>query len=281
VSTQRILRSVGSTIEVKFYKDGNLIDADGAVTVTIDRADGTNLTTGAATTKPAGTTGTYQYALAAQANLDVLTAKWTGTFGGVSSTVMTHVEIVGRHLWTEAEARAFDNGALADATKYPDADIARERDRITNFIQHRTNVAWVPRYARVKLDGSGSDEIVLPHTVVNKLIAVTIDGVSVATAKFDPDEDGLLIYTDGTFPVGRRNVIVAYEHGHEQDVDGVGYIGLRILRNTLVPTNISDRVRGFNDDSGNQFVVFPTAGNPLGIPEADAWLRNHIMPGTA
>ena len=72
MAAELILKNTSSTLEITFSAG----DASGAVTVTITRADGTALATGAATTNETEA-GRYTYLMAPQTELDSLTAVWT------------------------------------------------------------------------------------------------------------------------------------------------------------------------------------------------------------
>lgn len=275
----RVLRNTSALPEVSFYVDGDLQDADGDVTVTITRADGTALATDAATTN--ASTGVYQYVLTPQADLDELELVWTGNFDGVEQSVTTEAEIVGRHLFTEAQARAWDNAALGNTATYTDSGIADARDRITDLLELHTGVSWIPRYGQATLDGEGLGEAWLPHLHVNRILSVTVAG----TAWTQPEIDALHTYASGGvvreytgWPAGFRNVVVEYEHGYERAVDGVDRIALLWLRNTLVPSNFDDRALSMTDASGETYrLSIPSVQYPSGLPEVDAWMRAHDM----
>jgi len=119
-----------ATIEARFYADGVLTD-DGTPTIGITKADGTTLVApGTATTS--GGVGIRRYALAAQAELNLLKATWTGA----TQTVVTYAEIVGAHLFTLADAKTFDGGAIVAVA----ADDA--------FVYHRGESTFADRAIR-------------------------------------------------------------------------------------------------------------------------------------
>lgn len=279
----RVLRNTGAVLEQSFYLDGELANADGAVTITITRSDSTAVATGAATSNPS--TGKYDYTLAPQADLNILKAVWTGTFSGVVQSVTSYVEIVGNHLFTEAQARSFDDASLSDTTKYADSDIADARDRITDLLEHHTGVAWVPRFARETLDGNQSPYVArlysntgslrLRHTRVSRLLSVAVGG----TAYSSPELAALYLYDWGDIEsltpwlAGYRNIVVEYEHGYDYLVDGVDRIALRWLRTMLVSSDIDSRVVAMTDAGGESYSY--SRSTPSGIPEVDNWIASH------
>jgi hypothetical protein len=279
LNVQRVLRNTGSDIQIEFYVNGTLTDPDGeAGTITVRKADGTVLAGPSPITRVSQ--GKYKYALAPQASLNSLSATWAATFGGVSNTVTTYVDVVGAHLFTEAQAREFDGGAMASDTKYPDSAIAKERDRITDLLEENTGVSWIPRFGRATLDGNDRCEIQLPHVQVLKVLSVKVDGTAFTSDELNdlvPYPDGGLVRKQlGTWPKGHRNIVVEYEHGHERTVDGVDRIALLWLRRVLVKTNIPDAVTSYTDQEGNTYRVgVAGAKRPSGVFEIDAWINRH------
>lgn len=71
----------------------------------------------------------------------------------------------------------------------------------------------------VTLDGTGTDALVLPERPVSGVTAVTVGGVAEPDFAFRPD--GVLLrgsaggFPRTTWPEGRQNVEVTYEHGYE------------------------------------------------------------------
>ena len=146
VAHQRIVRATAATLTVTLVdQDGEPSDAAGAVTVRVQRADGTDvLAAGTATTNPAGT-GTYSVALTAAqtATLDLFTATWT--VSGINVAVTLH-EIVGGVYFTVAEARARD--ASISTSAYTAEAVRQARAEVEQQCEMITGVAWVPRFRR-------------------------------------------------------------------------------------------------------------------------------------
>ena len=108
MADQRVLQRVAATIRVDMVdQDGAAAAAAGAVTVTVVRADGTVVATDRAATLQTGSTGTYEAALTAAetATLDQLTCTWKD---GATTRAVTVVDVVGRYMFTIAEARNSD-----------------------------------------------------------------------------------------------------------------------------------------------------------------------------
>jgi hypothetical protein len=258
-------------------------------TVTIGVLDGNGATVVAAGT---GTTnngdGTYSYSLGIQTALTVLVLTWTGG----SQSQVDHVDVVGGHLFTEAAARAFDRSAMTSATTYPDADIAAERARITDLLEGWTGRSWIRRYVRLETKGGGTRHLWLgPGSArlsdgrslsrpgrgldTMSVISASLNGSALTLGNIVVD-NGRLWRTDGfwTYPTTSSpvNVVVEMEYG-SPGVMGVDRIGLLLLRDHLVASNISDRARSFSDELGTmQFVTPGLAHAVSNIPEVNEWV---------
>lgn len=290
MSRQRVLRNKGANIETTFEVGETPTNADGAVTVTITRADGTVLANDAATIQVVGSTGKYRYVLAPQANLDRLTVVWTGTFSAVVEKTTTYVEIVGGFYFSLGQARASDS-ALSSTTDYPTASIVEIRDEVEDEFEDYTDVAWVRRYRRVTLDGDGGDTLLLPDLFLRRILAASIDGTALTQAQIDDialDDTGEIERkTLGSFKSGDKNIVIAYEHGFDAppaDLRRAALVRLR-YRLTSARSAIPDRAVSYVADGGGNFTIATPGmrGSWTGIPEVDVVLkrRDHSVPGIA
>lgn len=270
----QILKNTAATLQVTF----SVGDASGSVTVTVTRADGTAIATGAATTHP-GPVGVYTYALAPQTELDSLTATWSGTFGGVVQSVQTFAEIVGGYLFTLSDIRAFGDRTLANSTTYPDADLREARERITDMFQDVTQTSFVPRYARDTLDGTGTSRIWLLRKRPRRIIAATVDGTTLSDLTIlKPYPTGRLERTTGLWGTGilnRQNVTVSYEYGYSSPPADISRAAMTLARYELVSSDISDRMISFDNDLGSVRLSVPGRNYPTGIPIVDATLARY------
>lgn len=275
MAVSMILRNTSAQVENTFYVDGTPTQADGDVTVTVRRANGTTLSTGTATA-PGG--GVYRFLVSPQADLNFLSITWSGAFTGVTQTVVTHAEIVGGHIFTEAAARLYDGGALSSTSIYPDAAILEGRQRITDLLKTHTGVSWIPRFKRVVLDGEGLGSLYLPDLQISRVISLDNDG-SVLTApqlaELKLYDSGEVYWEGGFFQYGRKTLTVEYEHGFDYLKDGIDRIALMWLRNELVRSNISDRELHYTDEIGMHRLSYATWERPSGLPIVDGWIKAH------
>ncbi len=296
--TSQVLVNTGpTTVTRTWYVDGTATDPGDA---TYGIVDGNGATVVAAGTSPTDNgDGTFTYALAAQSNVTRLLETFTIDAGAQSQQSL--IEVVGGWLFTEYEARLFDNSALASVTTYPDWMIAGARAAITDFLEARTWRSWVPRYCRIELAGTGTRDLWLDRGIVrtadgatlarrgrlldiSEMVSVTVDGSSVSTGNV-VIADGRLYRTDAVWPTGTAtnpfNVVVEYRYGLNPYTDGSDYYGLLLLRDRLVASNISDRSQSFSDELGTYRFVTAGLGRAVSsIPEVNEWIRakNNRVP---
>lgn len=290
----RVLVGTGSNLEVEVYADGVLTDSTSTVTVTITRADGTILASGAATTHPS--TGIYRYVLLPQTELDQLTLVWAVTIGGIAQTLTTYAEIVGDELFTIAQARAFKvagTAVLASTTTYPQDTILEVRDEVTDDFEQRAGVSFIPRYRRQTISGSGSDVLILDRPRIQRVISVTVDSVAYTAtelADLDFDDAGILTRkTLGWFSWGSRNVTVEYVHGYAQVLATIRRAGLLRTLMILNPAVAGSTVNTWTSPEGTTY-SYDQAGQQIsgtgyirhyGVPAIDVALAQYGMTGIA
>ena len=276
---QRVLRGVAASLSfTNVDQNGTPVAAAGAVTAGVTRADGTEvLAAGSATTS--GGTGVYLRALTAAqtALLGQLTATWTDA--GDSSTHTTTVEVVGGYYFSLAEARAADT-TLADDTRYPDATVLRFRQQVEVECEEICGQAFVPRYRRVRVDGNGSNGLLLPDPRARAVRSLRIYS-GIAYQAYSADELADLVVTDAgevlrssgaVFPSGDDNILVEYEHGWDAPPADLKEAALTRLRYRLTAARsaIPDRATSMQTEGGMTFRLDRPDRRKTGIPEVDA-----------
>jgi len=254
-------------------------DATGDVTVSVKNAAGTEISTGNATSDES-LTGRYTYALDPQPNVASLTTTWSGTWDGAAQSFETSDEIVATQLFTLAELRDFDDKALADSNKWPDALLAAQRDQITDDFEQICNVSFIRRFRRDQLDGMLRRDLYLMERKPQKILAASVDG--------DPLDDdtiaGLTLYQSGKLyrstlwpwnPLRPHNVVIDYEYGWQRVPAGIKRAALILARYELVTRDIGDRVVSVNTELGQVRLSVPGTNYPTGIPLVDAALSRY------
>lgn len=274
----QILAGTTATLEVTFYADGVPAD-DGAVTVTITRADGTAVVTAAATTS--GGTGVYQYILAAQPEVAELTVTWTGS----TQQATTIVEIVGGLLYTLAALRAVKvAGSLPfqDAVAFPNSLLLDRRVEVTDDFEARTGWSFVPKFTREHHSGDGTSTLIVRQYKPDQLLSVTVDGAAQALADFDLTPDGILTWQASTFPTTRPgNVIVEYTRGWTRPPPAISSAALARTAMLLLPSQAGSTVNSWTTPDGVTY-SYSQAGQSLGaggirhfgVPDIDAVLNS-------
>jgi len=276
MADSRILAGSPATLTVTFYDGGETAVDPGTVTVTILRADGTAVTTAAATSGSGAAARTY--ALAAQTRLDHLTAVWTGSIGGRSVT--TRHEVVGGFFADLAEIRTLD--ALSNTSKYPAATLERARWQAEEKFEDATGVAWVPRHDRYTANGDNTTTLMLRWPRPRSLIAVTVDGTAATDLTlFQLYDSGIIERDSGVrFPRGwtnAGNVVVEYTHGYDRPPEDLRWAFLQYVRYLILDTTsrIPDRASSYSTEFGTFQLVTAGFNRPTGLPEIDAVLNEH------
>lgn len=285
----RVAQSAPATLTHTFVVGETPTDAAGAVTVTITDANGSVVVNAAAATH--GSTGVYTYAMAGQAALARYAVAWTGTFSGSAVTETDYVEIVGGFFFNLADARGSDS-SLADATRFSTAALASARQEVEDEVEMICDRAFVPRYRRAVLDGSGNPDMLLTDYTwaaqgrsaadIRSIRSVTMAPqvgqtfVALTTqqlASLIVTADGLLRRVDGAiWTEGVQNVVVEYEYGLNSPPSDLVRAALVRLRDRLaIPlTGINDRATSFTAVDGGTYRLDMPGAFKTGLPAVDA-----------
>lgn len=283
----RVLRSQAATLSHTFYLDEAATDSSATVTYAVTDANGDSVTSGNATSAGAGT-GRYTFTLAAQSTLKRGQIAWTGTIGGSATTEYDHFEVVGGFYFNLADGRNSDE-SLSSSERYPTDDLKLKRLEVEVECETICDRAFVPRYERVILDGSGTSRLVLKMSDPERSIADirTIRRISVAPdldetfvdysaaqlAGVAPQADGTLIRTDGNvFTEGYRNVIVEFEHGLDRPPSDLVTACLTRFRSRLNfnKNGIPERAVSYSmGDFGTYRLSMPDTYS-TGLPDVDS-----------
>lgn len=278
--TAQVLRATTKTVTAAF-------DADpGTVTVTITRLDGTAVVTDATTTA-SDNDRSYPLSAAQTADLDTLSLAFTSDDLG---TITETVEVVGALLFTVAEARAFDGGAMQLTSTYPTATIEEARARITDQFETICGVSFVPRYRLDILSGIGTEDLMLPRMKVTDVRSIEYrDSGSTTWTAYDADDladvyiedyGWLLRESRGTFVSGRRNIRVGYEHGYATVPLDIKRAALMAVKHELMKSNVDPRAISISDEMTTTQLWTPgisargSAIHPL--PEVDRILKLYM-----
>jgi hypothetical protein len=282
VADQRLAAGVPGTLSfANVNADGDPLDATGAVTVRVQRADGTDLiAAGAATTH--GDTGLYSLALtpAQTAGLGLLTITWTEAGAGSFTTT---AEVVGRHYLTTGEIRRLQPD-LADPDAYPAAALAWARLVAELECEHICGRSFVPRARRVILDGTEDVGLFLPDQDITGVTAVDVDGTAYTADQLDELAvvGNLVEHTRSIWPAGRGAVVIDYRFGlvaPPADLKHAMSIRVREIANQA-HDGIPARAENFNPEGGATVALANASQLATGNPDVDAVYQRYSLRPT-
>ena len=257
----RMLVTTKLTVSHTFVVDGVATDAAGAVTGTVKRLDGTAVGAPITATSAGAGSGKYSLELPNSAVLDAWSLDWAGTVAGSAVVIRDYVEHVGGFLFDIGAARAAHRSTANpwNTARYSDDLLVAKRTAVEQEAEAIAHTAFVPRFARFVLSGSGTDSLVTPDMDLRAVRSVKIADAygqpyvalgSAELAAVAPLDSGVLARDDGsTWPVGRRNVIIEYEHGLDYppgEVTDAAIMRLRYMVSST-KTSIPDRAISYSD----------------------------------
>lgn len=274
VADQQILVGTPAVLSV-IWKDqsGEPVAATGAVHVVVVDANGSTVVASSVATA-GDDTGSYTYPFPAATNtqLAFLTATWTDTTGAARTT---RIEVVGGFWFTTAEAMLAEPSIkISDPIFATRREVEDEAEKIIGW-------AFVPRYARVTLDGQGDGELIVPNLYLRTVRSVKVTASNGTPYTFTtPELNELLFPTDAVilrpagkgFNQGRANVTIEYEHGWDrppQDLQRAAITRLRYRLNAK-NTGILDRATSYTDPNGQTVRIAAAEPNLTGMPDVDA-----------
>lgn len=268
----RVLVSTEVTLSHTFMANDAPVNPDsGGVTATVARLDGTPVTSVAATP---GATGVFSFALPDVDDLDAYTLDWSGIFGGGSVTIRDYVEVVGGYLFGIDQARHY--GSNLSTTTWPTPTLMDRRTSIEVQAERIAGVAFVPRFARIRLTGSDDSSLFLGVRHLRRVRKVTYNGVTWPQAAVDaipPSVSGVAELDGGTWPCWpRQGLIIELEHGMDyppQDASEAGIVHMR-SRLDLPSQNVPYRAISFQAGDGGFYRISQPTAERTGIPEVDA-----------
>jgi hypothetical protein len=270
----RVKQGTAVAIANTWYTDGAVADP-GTVTVGITSDDGTILVApGTATMGTGAASRTFNLTALDTALLDILTVTWVSTLQGPDTSI---IEIVGDFLFTIAQARAM--APLSNTTIYPTARIAEVRTLVETSLEDACGVAFVPRYRREAVNGSGGTKLVLSRPRVIAIRSVLLGGVVTSFIDIVPSGPGVL-YNPLGWTAGFGNYSIAYEHGYPTPPPMATRAALTWAKRFLVEGPIDDRATSMSSADGTFMLLTPgIRGSVSGIPVVDAFIQQYDERG--
>lgn len=278
------LKGAVATLQVLVYSDGALTDPTAAAVTAVDQA-GAAVTLGTVAIVGSGT-GKVTVPTLVSTVAQSLTVTWTLTVGGTAQTFTTYHEVLGDLLFSEAELRAFDGGAVASGSTYSDDDVIKMRELVREGFEQICGVAFGERARRVFFDGDGSETLWLDDMQVQSVTAAAIrDSGSTTWTAFTASElSDLLVSSNGrvirdsqgSWTAGNRNIRVDYTYGYQPIPWEVKRAAMWVARNYLTGSNVPRNAISQVDELGTFRLATPgERGSWYGIPEVDRVLRDY------
>lgn len=272
----RILRGASAELRVTLYSNGVATDATGTPTVRVERGDGTELVPSTPASKIEGETGVYGLALGLESTLelDSLTSTWDAVLDGANQAFVTHAEIVGGFLISVDDLRSTD-GLDEESVD----DLMAARTIAETALEDACRVAFVPRYRRVKLDGGGATDLLLPTPELRAVRSASVDGAALSAdelADLVVYEEGV-VYRSAGWPAGRRNIVLEVEHGYTFPPGRVDLAMKALVKHVLLDSPLSDRATSLTSHDGTTQVVVQAGvrGAVFSYPEANAVVQTY------
>ncbi len=279
-TTDQILRDSGYLLSATFEDQlGDPIDEDtDTVDVEVRKVfDDTLIDSGSATSAGAGT-GTYTFPLDPQSQLVDLYIVWSGPdFGGVAQARTTYARIVGSHIFTVSELRAY-NTDFSDTVAYPSSDIVDVREQVTEFFEAYLGVPPILAGRTSLRDGNGEQWTYVWGTELRELYGLLINGEVVDVADVTIWPSGrLYLENGGAFIEGRQNIAAEYELGFVPTPGTLSEAAMIVAGSLLAGNDQLDRTITHTDETGTYRLSIPDQfkDNPTGIPWVDSILNQY------
>jgi len=281
-----VLRTAAATLAHTFYVDETPTDPTGTPTYVVEDVNGTQVATGDGTVVTGE--GRVTATLAGQSTLTRATVTWSATVAGTAVIETDQVEIVGGRFFTLVEGRGSD-ASLADSNKYTTADLVVALLEVEQECETICDRAFVPRYERVVLDGTGTRELVVRHpdpvrsfadirslrrvAVAPRYGEAAVDLTSGQLGAVAVTQDAVLLRTDGlAWTEGRSNVVVELEYGWDAPPTDLVRAAKRRFRYWLNAnkSGVPDRAVSFTAQNGATYRIDLPDAWKTGIPDVDA-----------
>lgn len=270
---RRVALGEAAVLTLNVYNDdGEPIDVDGAMTVTVSTSDGVEVGTGTATNETAAGVYTFELPEEAVDAVDLYEVLWEADVATRARTWTTRYEVVGGHYFELADLRTFNAAIEENPSRYTAAKLREARDTASERLDKECVLAFTPRRGRVVLRGSGRRVLILPNNAIRALYGVSVDGVDFTDAELDLVK--LLDYGI-ELPAGNAwdhdtEITVDYEHGLDEPDPSVVRAAKLLAIDYLLPSAIPARAKSETTDLGTISYSLAGRDGATGIPEVDA-----------
>lgn len=279
----------GTSFDVSWQQIGSDGEAanPGTVTVTVTRADGTEIATAQATSGTLTAARTFTLTPALTATLDRLTATWTASGVTLATTV---VDVCAAPWFSNAELRA-EHKSLSNTSTYTPTLITVARLQVEGFIESITHRRFTPGYDYHVVRGTDRCELIVPNVNLRTIrTAALVDHagtettIDVATVTVDADSGIISRSSAWSSPWVR----LGYEYGFATPPGDVKAAAMRLTREVLERSKVvaPDQAITWNSTDFGWSAVMVTPGVrgahtslPTVNEVLDRWMFNEIGIG--
>jgi hypothetical protein len=158
------------------------------------------------------------------------------------------------------------------------SEIRDGRTYVEKGLESYCGAAFVPRYRRERISGTGGTKVELRKFPIRSVRSVKRDGTAI-TDLAEVVVDGSHAYYSTTWTTGVRNYEVIYEYGFDDSADEYAEAkeaALVWVKNHLVKGPIDDRATGFTTEDASFAMSTPgVRGAHTGIPAVDEFINSH------
>ena len=258
---------------------GTVVDSDGVEasatsgTVSIFDSAGTAIVTDGECVPDSGA---LTYALDVDlAPLDAYQCRWTAAVGAETVAFRTQFELVGDYLFEISELRTHDQAAFASVTEYPTDKLMAARVSVEQNMEQLAGVAFVPRGAREKHHGKGTQHLMLRNPRVTDVYSIVENGTA-----WTPEQVAAvqirhgMLYRAGHEWDRDAVYVIHYEHGHTNVPGPVRQAGLILAAEYLITSNLRSRATSESTDGGIIRYGYAAPGR-TGIPFVDGVIGDY------
>jgi hypothetical protein len=276
----RVQQSTAATITHRWRVGEALSAATGALTATVKRLDGTSVAGSPFAIVDVGGVSTFTLPVGVTGQLDTYSVDFAATVAGVARVERDFIEIVGGFFFDVASARSI-LGLTAQA--YPAERLEALRIGVEREAEEICRRAFVPRFTRVKVSGTGGRLLGTPSPLlrpVRALRAVVVGGVAWSAgdvAAVTTTAEMFARPLGAVWPAGFGNIILEFEYGDDFAPPDIAENAMIRLRPAASRPNsqIPDRAMTFQTPEGGTYRLSMPSRDRTGIPDVDAIYERH------
>jgi hypothetical protein len=151
------------------------------------------------------------------------------------------------------------------------------RESVEERFEQVTGVSFRPAGRQIRLDGDGTQTLILPDLYPREIISASIGGTALTAGEISDliiYDAGILARPDGSvWTAGKGNIKIHYTYGLDAPPEPIVDAALTYARALLTRSATSDRAVSQSTDVGTFRLATAGRDGPTGYPEVDAILE--------